>query len=228
MNRQQMLDFLAQAGVDVSKVTDAIPDDFLMMVVQAMQAKAAPDAAAGTTAAQGDNGTGTTIDTMASQGTGTGAGAVPKTVTMKFSELDATLKSIQGRAEATDKLVAKNEQAAKLIRARTVCEQAVKDGRLSPAQVEIDRKTGEPRLGTVLGRLLRANHVPAYAFSEGGSVVLKSEFDLQIEEIQALPTRTFAERLPAGGSSGASPEVEEARKRAEAYANERNKELAAK
>jgi len=113
------------------------------------------------------------------------------TVTSKFAEevrqAQRELKAIQAELKAERSLRQKRlvEERHGLI--RSFCERLVKEGRLTPAQVEIG-KDGQP-LGPVAKALVAADAV--HKFSDG-----KTGLQLQMESYEALPARQFGEQVP--------------------------------
>lgn len=81
---------------------------------------------------------------------------------------------------------------------RSFCERMQAAHKLTPAEAEFSKKTGEP-VGPVAKRLLRADAVRKYA-EQGG----KTDLQLQMEEVEARQPQKFGERIadPAGGQSG--------------------------
>jgi hypothetical protein len=103
-------------------------------------------------------------------------------------------KSVKAEREARLAREREDRHAA----VRSFCERMVAAHKLTPAEAEFSRKTGEP-VGPVAKRLLRADAVRKYA-EQGG----KTDLQLQMEEVEARQPQKFGERIadPAGGQSG--------------------------
>jgi hypothetical protein len=131
------------------------------------------------------------------------------TVTQQFSE--RRLATLERRLKAAETLARRQEQAARQRLAeeqrgqiRAFCERLVRDGRLSPAQVDMGRDGLTPT-GPAVKALYAADAVRK--FSDG-----KTALQLQMEAYEALPPRRFGEQVPdpiQGNAGGAlAPERE--------------------
>jgi hypothetical protein len=122
------------------------------------------------------------------------AGAAPKQVTYKFAELESKAGELEKRMAAAEEREKAAERVRRLREANerkslvhAFCERMVKEGRLSPAQVEVtkDGKT----VGPVRLRLERAGAVRKFADKP-------SELELQMAEIEAQqPVRRYGELI---------------------------------
>lgn len=197
--RQEMLDYLASMGIDPA-VLEALDDAALSAIASAFKA-IKPDEAE--MAEEGD-------PVLAGAGiVGSGGTAVaakppqllPKSLTAKFAEMAGQIKgltglvaTLSGKAKATTSMIDQSHTQAKRQLVHNFCEQAVKEGKLTPADVECDAE-GKPLPQTVKARLLRADHTRTHTFSEAGKTVARTELEMQMAEIGARKAHAFSEKV---------------------------------
>lgn len=176
--RDEIVQFLVDAGAGDQATLSAMPDDQLqelfLQVVQSMQGDqgAAPAAPPDDTAAQ-----------MAEKVKKMSERAyiksiVTEAIAQALKGVDAKLNAVTGQA---DRLI-QNQKKADVVK---FCEARRLEGKLLPAE-----------FNDTVARLIRADSRKVRKFSEGGKQVLKSELDLQMEELERRPiVVSFAERL---------------------------------
>lgn len=134
------------------------------------------------------------------------------TKTVKFSEADrralvADLRRELARETAAFKAEAERERRARRRRAteekrariRTFCETMVKEGKVSPAEMD----ETNPRLPSLVERLmlLPADTV-VRKYTENGKTVALTPLDIEMRAIEARPPRRFSEKVRDGEGGG--------------------------
>jgi hypothetical protein len=207
MDRAAMITFLQERGVDVALITDAVPDPLLAELVRLHQELEALKAEGG-----GNGGEGGEAASGAS-------GRQPKAISLKFSaeqeaQIQQRIKSLVdeqlGRINDVASKVTAEQRNAAVERAkgtvRDFCARMVKDGKMESAEAD----ETSPR--SVVSRLLRMAEVPTvHRFSTNGKTTEKTELQLQMEEIEARPSRKFSERIISGGSSAEADRLKKLR-----------------
>jgi hypothetical protein len=198
-------------------VLDALPDEQLTAWAQSLAAAAPP--VSGT--ANADNPAGNQAQPGA---TCTDSAAKPADELAKVQQFAertlARLTAAERRLAAHEKTLAANHAAGKKQRVEQFCERLVREGRVSPGELDdapADPKAGRPHAVPGLkSRLLRADDTsPVQKFAEpGGREVALTEFDLQCRELEARPVlHRFAEQLAQPREGGNGPMTDERRRR---------------
>ena len=217
VNREQMLQCLAEAGMDLSQVTDAVTDGLLAEMVRLLDSKTeeAEDATASSVAAVKDS-----EETAQTQNGSVGGPADERgdderrndeasLRPQRYEELDVTAeqvetlvaeavaRALEGKAKGFSDQV--NAQQARLERfaedqkkaaIEAFLDAKVKEGKLTPAQLD----PADPC--SVRARLYRADgKAVVLTFAEKGQDVPLTELDLQMREIDKNPAFRFGERF---------------------------------
>jgi len=119
-------------------------------------------------------------------------------------ELRAFRRQVE-QADLAQRRRAEAEQAAaKDRKVRAFCELMVKEGRLTPADLD----ESDPRVLCELQKLLRLDDVAVRTFSEGGQTLRTTDLEAALESIRRRAPRRFAERVPQGGAGSAGLSAE--------------------
>lgn len=188
MDRAAALQICTDHGV--TTITDATPDDVVIALAQALQQ----------------------IDQMKQQAGGGGGAATAaaeaerqaKAITLKYAELEnkagrieTVLKGVLDHLKSSEETAKTRAEAERVAAVHAFAEQMKTEGRISVADADPE---GPPT--NIVNRLLRADNTRLHKFGEAGKEQQKTDLQLQMDEIRALPARKFTEKVAAGGAAG--------------------------
>ena len=198
--RQAALDALALAGFDVSFVTDEIPDAFLTAFAAFVT--------------QMQTATGITppvpvaVDpllTVASQRRYADSHAL--------RAMQSQIAHLSRRMSDQSSMVNHQADQSKRTVVRQFCDQAVAQGRMSPAEND---ETSPHSLRTLM---MEADNVRQYTFSQGGRAVQATQLEKLFGMVNARGAYKFSERVQGSQNQGGmvKPHIAKARERAALY-----------
>jgi hypothetical protein len=165
VTRETVIADLAAAGVGTEEELSALSDDELLMKWNEWKASQAP------------------ADAPMSE-----KPATPQLVAAQFSELQRRAARLEAQVRQSERMQAQRQKAEKAALVDTYCEQLVKDGYASPAQVEKARGKDGKAIG------------PVRRFMESCSAVAKfgekSALEQYVASLRSGQPRKFGEQLP--------------------------------
>jgi hypothetical protein len=168
VTRETVIADLVAAGVGTEEELSALSDDELLMKWNEWKASAAPADAP-----------------MSEKPVGP---ATPQLVAAQFSELQRRAARLEAQVKQAERMQAQRQRAEKAALIDTYCEQLVKDGFASPAQVEKARGKDGKAIG------------PVRCFMESCSAVAKfgekSALEQYVQSLRSGQPRKFGEQLP--------------------------------
>jgi hypothetical protein len=168
VTRETVIADLVAAGVGTEEELSALSDDELLMKWNEWKASAAPADAP-----------------MSEKPVGP---ATPQLVAAQFSELQRRAARLEAQVKQAERMQAQRQRAEKAVLIDTYCEQLVKDGFASPAQVEKARGKDGKAIG------------PVRCFMESCSAVAKfgekSALEQYVATLRSGQPRKFGEQMP--------------------------------
>ncbi len=206
MNRDQMMELVKGSGLPFTpEFLDSLSDEQLAGLIQCLAPKTPdssdPAAAPAPDANKMADGTPATAPAAPAAPAGSVPASQPSQIVLKYSdaqlativsrEVAKALAPVQGKLKAIDQQTSKRLNDEKSGRIKTVCDKAVKEGRMLPANRPV-----------IEARLMRADAVNCvHKFADGKEAV--TEFDAQLAEIEAAPViHKFGEKMPEDGNAG--------------------------
>lgn len=213
MDRAGMIAALTAAGMDVTTITDAVPDDVLQKMLECIQKASQP-----APAVQNADPTPTPAVTPTPAATPTGAGPVtPTSLTVKFNDRHGKPRTGTPQ-EALDELTAgyaaMRDANAAVARTQEQLLTDAKRAKVKRFRDEMTGAAGQPayltpaQFDAVEPLLLAADDVAVRKFADGkASGTALDEAAARIKAAHPTPVRRFGDRLPdpERGGQGAGP-----------------------